>query len=955
MKKVWLIMLSIILAAGLALTGCNGDPDEDKVTITFNAGDGTFTGGAGNGTSTRTVEIDRGGTITPPTDVTREGHTLVGWNTNAAALVPSLTASTVHNANTTYHAIWGEQAPSWAPGDPLPKGWELPTGAVWLGEGEVQSATQIRWTIEDDLRDRIYSGELNQMLVYVDPDKISREFNADLERDPPFLGGLSSVQFAMNGPPEPTWRQQGTPYNHGSRIDPDDIDGPLVYYLDHTEGFDIMEREGWLQLFIQQSASGGALYNLNMVAAFLAPRNNDPAPPQPSGPAQVNVMVGETSQEVTVTASGNHVLTGLGGGTGYTLAGNGGGHRGKYAWFPLDLGTKTLSDFEAITFKYQAGDTLDDKRIALIASATAFAGSLQTHAMGGSNLVQNPFGSDYGNIAEGQITVPMGNTEEDDTGTTPGGPIKTMNLIDVTLPFDFTHYGPLAALTGTVYLSIYEHTGAEAVYTVTDITLVERDASTCFYGDPCPCDGVITEVKAIVEAAEYIAKQVDADSMADAKAAVEGIITNRLTLNGVIPTVVDGTFNAAVAGTPANLYGTNGSYTFTVKLNRGLGTEQETVQLTLTITATPDPSAAPTSLTITVSGAPVEGILVNATGNGAIVEYIDDGYQFSRTDAGHQSSFAWFKVDFGSKKLSDYEAIEFDFEITGLCGSGSSRRPSLVASTLEGLTDAAFGSSAGGSSNNFSLNQVSYTWNAARTFVNGTGAASIGNAVNGNVLSVKLTFDPARAAQFDDSNELYFSIYEHNGSPAAHRITNIEFIEKPVFTLADFHAENYGKTFTQGTAFTELNRLTNSAGNHSPLALNSSGGATDDGINGPFTGNNVAYLVENGLHLYVGSSGQGLNIRNTGSGGLGLTPATIIYEITVTGSVVTGNAGGVLRLNNDAIASVEITEPGQTFELKGLIPASGDGEGATRITTDGSGAGGVFLITGIVIRSLGPR
>jgi hypothetical protein len=83
------------------------------VTITFNAGEGTFTGGVGSGTSTRTMTIPTGNVIPGgiPEDVELDGYTLVEWNTQADGDGDTLEATTVHPANTTYHAIWEEDNP----------------------------------------------------------------------------------------------------------------------------------------------------------------------------------------------------------------------------------------------------------------------------------------------------------------------------------------------------------------------------------------------------------------------------------------------------------------------------------------------------------------------------------------------------------------------------------------------------------------------------------------------------------------------------------------------------------------------------------------------------------------------------------------------------------------------------------------------------------------------------
>jgi hypothetical protein len=98
-------------------------------------------------------------------------------------------------------------------------------------------------------------------------------------------------------------------------------------------------------------------------------------------------------------------------------------------------------------------------------------------------------------------------------------------------------------------------------------------------------DAAIAAAKTAVEGAAYTAAQADVNTEEDAISAVEAIIGG-LSLNGVTAVVVGGTFTEAVEGTFANPDGDDGSLTFTIKLDKGTGTQQTTISLTLTITAT---------------------------------------------------------------------------------------------------------------------------------------------------------------------------------------------------------------------------------------------------------------------------------------------------------------------------------------------------------------------------------
>jgi hypothetical protein len=90
----------------------------------------------------------------------------------------------------------------------------------------------------------------------------------------------------------------------------------------------------------------------------------------------------------------------------------------------------------------------------------------------------------------------------------------------------------------------------------------------------------------LVEGATYTTTQAATPDEAAALSKINQIIS-ALALNGVTPTVNKVSYTAPVAGTASDLNGTDGSYVFTVNLNKGGGVQQTTAQLTLTITATP--------------------------------------------------------------------------------------------------------------------------------------------------------------------------------------------------------------------------------------------------------------------------------------------------------------------------------------------------------------------------------
>lgn len=95
----------------------------------------------------------------------------------------------------------------------------------------------------------------------------------------------------------------------------------------------------------------------------------------------------------------------------------------------------------------------------------------------------------------------------------------------------------------------------------------------------------IAFARAAIENAAYSATQASVPTEAKALAKINEII-GTLNLRGVRTNISKVSYAAAAAGTSGNRSGTNGSYVFTVELNKGLGTAVVTQELTLTITAT---------------------------------------------------------------------------------------------------------------------------------------------------------------------------------------------------------------------------------------------------------------------------------------------------------------------------------------------------------------------------------
>ena len=98
----------------------------------------------------------------------------------------------------------------------------------------------------------------------------------------------------------------------------------------------------------------------------------------------------------------------------------------------------------------------------------------------------------------------------------------------------------------------------------------------------------IASAKGAIEGAPYTAAQADvADATAAGTKAQALVDALGAALEGTTVVVVPGVFTAATAGDATTPEGTNGSFKFTVTINKGSGTEVTSAEQTMTITATP--------------------------------------------------------------------------------------------------------------------------------------------------------------------------------------------------------------------------------------------------------------------------------------------------------------------------------------------------------------------------------
>ena len=439
--------------------------------------------------------------------------------------------------------------------------------------------------------------------------------------------------------------------------------------------------------------------------------------------------------------------------TGYDFTGTS-GHRGKFAWFGVDFGDKKLEDYGQIKFRYKADGT-NSRRLALLARTTPFPnGSLSNH-----QTIDNSGG---GYLASWQVTFPM--TDSISTGS-------QANWQDIILDIDPTFAEADRdgnVFTGQLYFSIYEHTPAPTTFSISNLEFIAHDLEQN--------NADISSAKTVIEAFDWAAnpvRQPDVNTAAQAKEAVETIISG-LDLNGVIATVVDGTFSAATNGNSLLINGTNGSYAFTVNLDKGIGTRQTTVSRSLIITAMPFNYSAPTSMTVNVGGTNIPAIAVNAvTGT---VKYLDNtfagidhpGYEFTK-GTGHRGSYASFAVNLSSKKLSDYGSVTFTYT-----GTASRTNIALIASSTP-LTSDLLTHSTGGSGHSTLGSDNGYV--AAGQV---SKAVRESGALSGTV-TLELDFTDTHLGNTALGNltgTVYFSIYEHIGTGSVSRISNIRFIEK---------------------------------------------------------------------------------------------------------------------------------------------------------------------------------
>lgn len=136
------------------------------------------------------------------------------------------------------------------------------------------------------------------------------------------------------------------------------------------------------------------------------------------------------------------------------------------------------------------------------------------------------------------------------------------------------------------YIVTVTNTNPAATGQTTAVTRSPVVAVTVTPDEPDADTAAIAAAKTAVESAAYTAVQADVGNEAAALGRIQTAI-GALALGGVSTEIVKVAYTPPVAGTASHVNGTNGIYTFTVKLTKGAAAPVMTAELTLTITATP--------------------------------------------------------------------------------------------------------------------------------------------------------------------------------------------------------------------------------------------------------------------------------------------------------------------------------------------------------------------------------
>jgi hypothetical protein len=171
----------------------------------------------------------------------------------------------------------------------------------------------------------------------------------------------------------------------------------------------------------------------------------------------LTIKVGGTDKTVALKAvSGEIVL--LEGGKGYTFT-KGADYQGSYVYFNLDLGSEKLKDYEKVTIKYkptapETGGDFNYKNLGLIASETALSGELAYQTL----VINEKRLNNYSGGGSWDFGPQTNNTMDEQAFT-----LQINGDTDL-------------AEKSNLYFSIYPHLPNELAYTISDIVFEKGTA-----------------------------------------------------------------------------------------------------------------------------------------------------------------------------------------------------------------------------------------------------------------------------------------------------------------------------------------------------------------------------------------------------------------------------------------------------------------------------------------------
>jgi len=331
----------------------------------------------------------------------------------------------------------------------------------------------------------------------------------------------------------------------------------------------------------------------------------------------VDKLKAETTQDVVVIENPGATLGYLDDNSGYLYTYGTGAdmnYGNAIAYFAVDLGSKTLGDYEKVTFKWRAygGDVTSYKRLFLLATGT----ESEIEPYKGDSAIMGICANASGGFNdEGSSAPQMNGTDEQEV---------TMNIKFRT------------ALTGEVYFAFYVH-AISGTYVIKDLKFVEWDSDpiavtkvdysaspTWFTGVPLTLTGDVTPENARKQEIVWTIKTGGTATATITENALTATTAGTISLTA---TIVDGLLD-------------DGDYT-------------EDFDDVITIVELGTESLASVAIT-GVDGVTDTTVNVPAGGGGLVA--VTGGFTVNITQ-GYGNSAAYFKVDLGDKNLGDFSKV----------------------------------------------------------------------------------------------------------------------------------------------------------------------------------------------------------------------------------------------------------------------------------------------------------